>query len=53
MTMPPNWDPEPLTVRSSEPVDYSSIIVVREARITLPLHRLIGKYAIYGKLFAV
>jgi hypothetical protein len=32
--------------------DYSSIIEAREARITIPLHKLIGKYAEYGRLLA-
>jgi len=53
MTLPPIWEAETLTVRNSAPGDYSSIIEAREANITLPLHRLIGKYAIYGRLFAV
>ena len=53
MTLPPIWEPETLTVRNGAPGDYSAIIEAREARITLPLHRLIGKYAEYGRLFAV
>ena len=53
MTLPPIWEPEALTVRSGALGDYSAIIEAREAKITLPLHRLIGKYAEYGRLFAV
>jgi hypothetical protein len=32
--------------------DYSFIFERREVRIEFPLHKLIGKYAEYGKLFA-
>jgi hypothetical protein len=53
MTLAPILEADIPTVFDGARCDYSSIIEARKARITLPLHKLIGKYANYGRLFAV